>query len=96
MSNLLHPSVCHRKVTLTPKMGHASTLILDCTSRSYQDVTEVICHSSKLHCLCHYIKSFSKESRIKLSFFQLSSSDGLHFLHYQLSPLVTQTTPFFG
>lgn len=67
--DLLGPSVCLRKVTLTPKMGCASALTLDCTARSYQDFTEVICHRSKLYCLYHYIKSSGKGSRVKLSFF---------------------------
>lgn len=94
MRDLLDPSVCLRKVSLSPRLGGASALILDCTSRSYQDVTKVIYHRSKLYRLCHYIKSFSKGSRVKLSFFLLSSPDALNFFHHQLSPLITQTTPF--
>lgn len=35
MRDVFGPSVCLTEVTLTPKMGCASTLILDCTSRSY-------------------------------------------------------------
>lgn len=68
----------------------------DCTSRSYQDVTEGIYHRSKLYCLCRYIKSFSKWPRVKLVFFLISSSNALNFLRYLLSPLVTQTTPLLA